>query len=103
MLLDELTATRPAAADAHAGHKRNTALADYLKALRADLDITEIDGFDDLHAPEGALLDGMRRAARLWGAGRKPFSCERHHLRPACRRVRAGGGRRAGDCGAQLP
>ncbi len=36
---------------AHArGHKRNTALAPYLKKLAADIDITEILGFDHLHA-----------------------------------------------------
>ena len=52
MLLDELTGYAPGRLPMHMpGHKRNTALADYLKALRADLDITEIDGFDDLHAP----------------------------------------------------
>lgn len=74
MLLDELTGCMPGRLPMHMpGHKRNTALADYLKALRADLDITEIDGFDDLHAPEGVLLDGMRRAARLWGADESRF------------------------------
>lgn len=74
MLLDELTGYAPGRLPMHMpGHKRNTALADYLKALRADLDITEIDGFDDLHAPEGTLLDGMRRAARLWGADESRF------------------------------
>ncbi len=50
------------------GHKRNTAL------LPTDnpygLDITEIDGFDDLHEAEGILAEGMRRAARLYGSGR---------------------------------
>lgn len=52
------------------GHKRNTVLAPFLKALRADLDLTEIDEFDDLHAPEGILKEGMDRAARLWGSDR---------------------------------
>ncbi len=33
-----------------------------------EIDITEIDGFDDLHHPEGVILDEMRRAARLYGA-----------------------------------
>lgn len=31
-------------------------------------DITEIDGFDNLHAPEGILLELEREAARLYGA-----------------------------------
>ena len=74
MLLDELRGYMPGRLPMHMpGHKRNTALADYLRTLRADLDITEIDGFDDLHAPEGLLLDGMRRAARLWGADESRF------------------------------
>ncbi len=34
-----------------------------------DTDITEIDGFDDLHAPEGMILSLQRSAARLYGAG----------------------------------
>ncbi len=34
------------------------------------LDITEIDGFDDLHRPRGILLRCQERAARLWGSGR---------------------------------
>ena len=50
------------------GHKRNTALAPYLGTLGASLDITEIDGFDNLHEPQGILLDAQKRAAALWGA-----------------------------------
>lgn len=47
------------------GHKRNTALAPYLKRLGADLDITEIDGFDNLHAPNGIIYESMQKAAEL--------------------------------------
>ena len=50
------------------GHKRNTALAPYLKHLGADLDVTEIDGFDNLHSPEGIIRDSMEKAAKLRGA-----------------------------------
>ncbi len=32
------------------------------------IDITEIDGFDDLHHAQGILLEAQRRAARLYGA-----------------------------------
>lgn len=32
------------------------------------MDITEIEGFDNLHAPEGILLDLQRRASVLYGA-----------------------------------
>ncbi len=50
------------------GHKRNTALAPYLKRLGADLDITEIEGFDNLHAPSGIIYESMKKAASLRGA-----------------------------------
>ena len=50
------------------GHKRNTAAARYLEALGASLDITEIDGFDNLHEPSGILKEAMARAAALWGS-----------------------------------
>lgn len=49
------------------GHKRKTP-AKYLKKLAADIDITEIDGFDDLHCPTGLIADAEARAAELWGA-----------------------------------
>ena len=52
------------------GHKRNTALAPYLKDLGAAWDITEIDGFDNLHDARGILRRSMDRAAALWGSCR---------------------------------
>lgn len=74
-LLEKLSAYCPGTVPMHMpGHKRHTALAPYLKKLAADLDITEIGGFDDLHAPEGVLLRSMERAARLWGAEHTFFS-----------------------------
>ena len=56
------------------GHKRNIALegAGYLEKLTADIDITEIDGFDDLYHAEGILKESMERAAMLFGT-RKSF------------------------------
>lgn len=48
------------------GHKRNsqiTPMAGYY-----DIDITEIDGFDNLHAPEEILLDISRQGASLYAA-----------------------------------
>ena len=50
------------------GHKRNEDLAPYLKVLGAGLDITELPGFDDLHAPRGLLAEAMARAAALYGS-----------------------------------
>lgn len=46
------------------GHKRNKEI-DYIPAK---IDITEIDGFDNLHHAEGVLLQAQKRAARLYGA-----------------------------------
>ncbi|MBP5282420.1 MAG: aminotransferase class V-fold PLP-dependent enzyme [Lachnospiraceae bacterium] len=48
------------------GHKRRAFGAMPPKAL--EMDITEIDGFDDLHAPEEILKDLQERIARLYGA-----------------------------------
>jgi len=50
------------------GHKRNLAAAPYLAHLGGALDITEIDGFDNLHSAEGILLRSMEEAAALWGS-----------------------------------
>lgn len=63
------------------GHKRNLpgVSADYTAGLQAlaaaaALDITEIEGFDNLHKPEGILKEAMERAARLYGADRCYYS-----------------------------
>ncbi len=55
------------------GHKRNAAMAPYLEKLGAAYDITEIDGFDNLHDAGGALRGAMLRASRLWGCRRSFF------------------------------
>lgn len=52
------------------GHKRNEERFPHLNALSAAQDITEIDGFDNLHGADGILADSMARAAALWGADR---------------------------------
>ncbi len=48
------------------GHKRT--VCGELPASIYSLDITEIEGFDDLHQPEGILLELQRKAAELYGA-----------------------------------
>ena len=48
------------------GHKRNLASGEMADFYR--IDITEIDGFDDLHHPEGILQKAQERANRLYGA-----------------------------------
>lgn len=53
------------------GHKRNTALSGqggYLERLSADLDITEVEGFDNLASPDGILKELAERASALWGS-----------------------------------
>lgn len=48
------------------GHKRNTELLPFKKAGSSD--ITEIEGFDNLHRPEGILKEAMDFAAKVCGA-----------------------------------
>ncbi len=48
------------------GHKRNVGGIEFLEELGAKYDITEIDGFDDLHNPHGILSEAMQSAASLW-------------------------------------
>lgn len=47
------------------GHKRNEK---FLKGFPVDIDITEIDGFDNLHDMQGVLLDIAELAAKIYGA-----------------------------------
>ncbi|MCD8336640.1 MAG: PLP-dependent transferase [Lachnospiraceae bacterium] len=65
-LLDKLTEyTTSDAYPLHMpGHKRQMRTFQDSFAI----DITEIDGFDNLHHAEGILLEAQRRAARLYGA-----------------------------------
>lgn len=48
------------------GHKRNLEVMGNL--FPYDMDITEIEGFDDLHHASGILKEAMADAAKLWGA-----------------------------------
>jgi len=45
------------------GHKRNKKFDEFYK-----MDITEIEGFDNLHHPESIILEAEQRAAHLFGA-----------------------------------
>lgn len=53
------------------GHKRNTQW--FQMDNPYGLDITEIDGFDNLHDAQGILKDAMERAAFLWGSKQSWF------------------------------
>lgn len=48
------------------GHKRNS--CGEMPGELLKIDITEIEGFDNLHQPEGILLELQEKAARLYGA-----------------------------------
>ena len=53
------------------GHKRNLDLMDGTSPYR--IDITEIDGFDDLHHAEGLLKEAQERAAKVYHADETYF------------------------------
>lgn len=53
------------------GHKRNRELTG--AGLPYGIDITEIEGFDDLHHADGILKKAQQRAARVFGAGETYF------------------------------
>lgn len=70
-LLERLKQRCPSETPMHMpGHKRNTGLAPYLETLNAAIDITEIDGFDNLPRATGLLRHSMQEAAKLYGAHR---------------------------------
>lgn len=48
------------------GHKRRGDMFPFPNPY--DIDITEIEGFDNLHRPEGILKDSMSRAAGIYGS-----------------------------------
>lgn len=50
------------------GHKRNTEAMEMIFPNPYQIDITEVEGFDNLHHPEGILKDSMERSARIYGA-----------------------------------
>lgn len=50
------------------GHKRNEKLLG--TKLPYDIDITEIDGFDDLHHPQGIIKEIEEKAKRLFQSKR---------------------------------
>ena len=58
------------------GHKRRLGMG---MGDPLGFDITEIEGFDNLHHPEGILLEAQRRAARLYGAEETHFLGKRQH------------------------
>ena len=53
------------------GHKRNAGLTNV--DLPYGIDITEIEGFDDLHHAEGVLKQAQERAAKVFHAEETHF------------------------------
>ena len=53
------------------GHKRNERLFDGIDPYKVD--ITEIDGFDNLHNPKGIILDAMKNASDFFETDRTWF------------------------------
>ncbi len=53
------------------GHKRNRKLME--EDLPFEIDISEIEGFDDLHHARGILKEAQERAARVWHADETHF------------------------------
>lgn len=53
------------------GHKRNMRSEGFKNPYK--IDITEIEGFDDLHHAEGILLEAELRAARIYGSDKTHF------------------------------
>lgn len=47
------------------GHKRNVEYMDFVNPFM--IDITEIDGFDNYHNPEGIIKESMELAAKVYG------------------------------------
>ena len=85
------------------GHKRNR-----IGDLPYELDVTEIDGFDNLHDPGGIIREIERKAEKLFRA-KRAFRKARLHARerrngryPSLDKSRHKGGRK-GDNSAQLP
>ena len=72
MLLDKLKIyTASDAVPMHMpGHKRNMTAFPWLGELGGRLDITEIDGFDNLNDPQEIFAELEERVAKLWGADR---------------------------------
>lgn len=52
------------------GHKRQKPQG---SLFPYEIDITEIDGFDNLHHAEGVLAEAMERAAKLWNSRKSYF------------------------------
>ncbi|MDD2217157.1 MAG: aminotransferase class I/II-fold pyridoxal phosphate-dependent enzyme [Eubacteriales bacterium] len=56
------------------GHKRTSGTYDYLEKISYRCDLTEIEGFDNLHGANGILKDAMIRASEIYQSERTFFS-----------------------------
>ena len=60
------------------GHKRNTQLLG--DSLPYEIDITEIEEFDDLHHPEGILQEIEKRASKVFGSQKSFLLVNREYM-----------------------
>ena len=79
------------------GHKRR--LGPKEMGHLYEMDITEIDGFDNLHQPEGILKELQERAA---GLGRDSVYCQWQHSGASCSDCRNMPGWRRNPCSKEL-
>ena len=65
------------------GHKRNTEL--FGEKLPYDIDITEINGFDDLHNPKGIIKNIEEKAKKLFNSKKSYILVNGTTCRNTCR------------------
>ncbi len=86
------------------GHKRNPESAEEFLAGAYGIDLTEIDGFDNLHQAEGILKKKESRKGLPRFMERKNiFSCKWKHMRNIKRCFRRVRKRRKSSYGKELP
>lgn len=56
------------------GHKRTAGIYDYIESISSLYDITEVEGFDNLHGANGILKEAMDHAAAIYDSKRTFFS-----------------------------
>ena len=79
------------------GHKRQVKMGITSVPNPFSVDITEIDGFDNLHHAEDILKESMNSAAAVYGADRSWYLVEWQYVRDS------GGDRGGGEAGGKNP
>lgn len=82
------------------GHKRNPGTVD--TKLPFDRDITEIEGFDNLHHPEGILKESQEAAAEVYGTMRMLLQHQWKYSSTPCSRFSSSSRKRTDTCCKKL-